>query len=53
MINREHRVPHSCSVAVLTAVGRENVRGSLAGRIGAVVAIDTIAGDIRVIKNGR
>ena len=53
VIDRRHRIPRCRVVAVLASVGYQNMRRNFAGRVGTVVTIDTIAGDVRVIEDGR
>jgi hypothetical protein len=50
VIHRNDRCPDSRAVAILADVGRRRVQRTLAGRVLAVVAADTIAGDIRMIE---
>ena len=44
------RLPHDVVMAILTHVGRKNMRRSLASRIDAVVTTDAIAHDVDVIE---
>ena len=50
MVHRRHRGPYVGAVTVLANVGRLYVCGALAGRIGAVVAAETIVDDIDVVE---
>lgn len=53
MVNSIGRRPYGVVVAILANVGHENVVLASAGGVGAVVAADTVAGNIGVIKVGR
>jgi len=50
MVDRHHRCKHVCRVAVLADVRRLHMGRILAGSFDAVVAADTIATDVDVIK---
>ncbi len=50
VIHREHWCPHVGRMAIFTDITGLNVRCILTGGIGAVVAGDTIASDIQMIK---
>lgn len=52
MIDSKRRHPYRRVVAVLTHIGCQNVGRVLAGRRDAVVAIDTAARDVGVVKVG-
>ena len=53
MVDGEDRCEHIGCVAVLADVGRLYMRRAFSGGIGAVVAVDAIAGDTHVIEIGR
>ena len=50
VIDGHHRCPQVRRVAVLADVGRLNVSGILTGRVGAIVAAYTVAGDAHVVE---
>ena len=52
VIDRERRRKTTGCMAILTDVGRQDVRGVFASRIAAVVTRNAVSSDIRMIKNG-
>lgn len=50
VIDSHHRRPEVRGVAVLADVGRLDVCGCLAGRVGAVVAAHAVTCDVRMIE---
>lgn len=53
VVDGERRRPDVAGVTVFANVGRLDVRRRLAGCIRAVVAVETVAGDVYVIEVGR
>lgn len=53
VINGKDRREDVSGMAVLAYVGRLHMRGSLTGGIGAVVAVNAVAGDVDVVEISR
>ena len=50
MVHTDDGLPYSRAMAILADIRRLNVRQTFAGRFGAVVAVNAVGSNVRVIE---